>query len=218
MKNFPSAKPNSSTRASAGIPDEHLPVSDVYFHFMSIVTRTGDNGYTGLVGGSRAPKSDPRLHAIGTVDELNATLGAALAESGVAGDLRGQLQKLQHLLFRLGADLASPMGLRKMKRIEPAQTRDIERWIKLLEKELPPLAAFILPGGTKAGSALHLARTVCRRAERWTVALSKSAGLRPVDGVNPEAIIFLNRLGDYLFLAARKVNKKGGVEEQKAVY
>ncbi|MFA6039566.1 MAG: cob(I)yrinic acid a,c-diamide adenosyltransferase [Candidatus Peribacteraceae bacterium] len=194
---------------------------------MSIVTRTGDNGETGLVGGSRIPKSDVRLHAYGTVDELNAALGMALASTpllpkGEGGRGKGgrgegeqitkQLISLQHLLFRLGADLASPMHVKKTKRIEPMHTTEVEGWIEALEKKLPPLTSFILPGGSKAGGALHLARTICRRAERWTVALAE------FEEVNKEAIVFLNRLGDYLFLAARGTNHDATIKEEGVEY
>ncbi len=179
---------------------------------MSIVTRTGDNGETGLVGGKRIPKSDLRLHTYGTVDELNAMLGMILTGPEVTGNRRDQLQRLQHLLFRLGADLASPMDVTKTRRIEPTHVKEIEKWIDTLERVLPPLTAFILPGGSKAGSLLHFARTITRRAERWAVALSVS------EPVNKEAIVFLNRLSDYLFLAARQVNRDAGMEETTVVY
>ncbi|MEK7218643.1 MAG: cob(I)yrinic acid a,c-diamide adenosyltransferase [Patescibacteria group bacterium] len=187
---------------------------------MSIVTKTGDNGETGLVGGSRIPKSDVRLHAYGTVDELNATLGMVLAEPGLPPPLKDQLTEVQHLLFRLGADLASPMDVKNTKRIEAVHTKELEEWIAHLEETLPPLTFFILPGGSKAGSALHLARTVCRRAERRAVALSQtsSAGVRPADEVSPQALIFLNRLGDYLFLAARYANRKASIKEVGVEY
>lgn len=205
---------------------------------MSIVTKTGDNGDTGLVGGGRIPKSDVRLHAYGTVDELNAFLGAVLAslhfplspdpfpprgqgESlrpvppspvGEGLGVREHVQRLQHLLFRLGADLASPATVKNTKRIGKEHTEEIEGWIRELEAALPPLTQFILPGGTRAAAQLHVARTVCRRAERWTVALSE------FEDVNREAIVFLNRLSDYLFLAAREMNRAAGAEEAKVIY
>jgi cob(I)alamin adenosyltransferase len=178
---------------------------------MTIVTKTGDGGETGLVGGSRVPKSDIRLHAYGTVDELNAFLGAVLA-GDVSEPIRAQLGRLQHLLFRLGADLASPKTVTHTKRIEPAQTKEIEGWIAALESSLPPLDTFILPGGSRVAAQLHVARTVCRRAERWAVALSE------FEDVNQEALIFLNRLGDYLFLAARETNRAAGGKEVIAEY
>lgn len=178
---------------------------------MSIVTRTGDNGETGLVGGSRIPKSDIRLHAYGTVDELNATLGMVLAEGTLPEEIRRQMLRLQHLLFRLGADLAAPMTV-KTRRIENGHVKETESWIKPLEVTLSTLTSFILPGGSKAGSALHLARTICRRAERWTVALSE------FEEVNGDALIFLNRVGDYLFLAARFVNREAEVRETEVQY
>lgn len=178
---------------------------------MSIVTRTGDNGDTGLVGGSRVPKSDVRLHAVGTADECNAALGIVLAEA-LPAQLHEQLVALQHLLFRLGADLASPMDAKGAKRIDASHVRNVESWIEELERTLPPLTSFILPGGSPAGSALHLARTICRRAERWAVALAE------FEEVNRHALVFLNRLSDYLFLAAREANRSAGAEEQKVQY
>lgn len=179
---------------------------------MSIVTKTGDGGETGLFGGKRIPKSDIRLHAYGTVDELNALLGEVLALR-VSDALRPQLLRLQHLLFRLGADLAAPLEDRvQTKRIDATHIAEVEGWIDQWESSLPVLRAFILPGGSPAGSALHVARTVCRRAERWTVALSE------FEQVNPSAIAFLNRLGDYLFLAARETNRGDGSEEITAEF
>lgn len=179
---------------------------------MSIVTRIGDNSETSLADGSRIPKSDIRLHAIGTVDELNAAVGMALAEGNLPETLPDQLSKLQHFLFRLGADLASPMTVKDAKRITATHTKEVEGWIDALESSIPPLAAFILHGGCRAAAQLHVTRTVCRRAERWAVALSE------FEDVNREALVFLNRLGDYLFLAAREVNRGAGVEEVKVEY
>lgn len=178
---------------------------------MTIVTCTGDDGTTGLVGGDRLPKSDVRLHATGTVDELNALLGTVLS-GDIPDDLRLQLLRLQHLLFRLGADLSTPMHIKNGKRVEPTHTKLVEEWIHHLEHGLPPLTAFILPGGVTAAAQLHVARTVCRRAERWAVALSE------FEEVNREALLFLNRLGDYLFLAARETSRLAEAKEERAVY
>jgi len=179
---------------------------------MSIVTKTGDDGTTALGGGKRVMKSDLRLHAYGTVDELNSILGQVLSSDALGTNLRNDLQRLQHLLFRLGADLAAPMDVQNTKRIEAAHVKELETWIARLEGMFPPLTAFILPGGSEAGSLLHVARTVCRRAERWAVALSESVE------VNRQALLLLNRLGDYLFLAAREANRKSGAGEVKAEY
>lgn len=165
----------------------------------SIVTKTGDNGTTGLLGGSRVSKASPRLHAYGTVDELNAIIGVALAEEDLPAALRAHLSALQHILFRLGADLAAAASL-PIKRIDAEDVGLIDEWIASLDSPLPPLQHFIVPGGCRAAALLHCARTVCRRAERWTIALAKK------EQVNPQARVFLNRLSDHLFLAARSAN------------
>lgn len=178
---------------------------------MSIVTKKGDSGDTGLVGGGGTSKSDIRLHAFGTVDELNALLGAVLA-SDVLPSTRTQLERLQHLLFHLGADLAAPISVTLEERINPSHVGEVEGWIATLEQSLPPLSHFILPGGSAAAARLHVARTACRRAERWAVALAMR------ERVNEQALVFLNRAGDYLFLAAREVNRATGGEEVKAAY
>lgn len=180
----------------------------------SIVTKTGDNGTTGLLGGSRITKSSPRLHAYGTVDELNAIIGIVLVEKGLPSALRDHLSTLQHILFRLGADLAAAASL-PIRRIDTEDVILIDEWIASLEYPLPPLQHFIVPGGCRAAALLHHASTVCRRAERWAVALAEK------EAVNPQARIFLNRLSDHLFLAARSANahkKKDDVrvEHQRA--
>lgn len=175
---------------------------------MSIVTRTGDKGTTGLFGGKRLSKSDPRLHAYGTVDELNAVLGITLAEKEISEEIGKQLTIVQKLLFRVGADLATPLESKaNVLRMTSEQTKEVETWIKKLENDLPPLTRFILPSGSRTGSLLHLARTVCRRAERWIVALGEQ------EEINPEVQIYLNRLGDYLFLVARTANREAGMAE-----
>lgn len=165
---------------------------------MSIVTRTGDNGTTGLFGGSRLPKTDPRIEAIGTVDELNAALGVALATDGLPSVLSAQILRIQTILFTLGADLAAPDAQVHTERLLPAHAALLEEWIASLEHSLPPLRTFILPGGSPAAAQLHLARAICRRAERTLIAVN----------AHPEhGRIFLNRLSDYLFLAARHVQQ-----------
>lgn len=179
----------------------------------SIVTKTGDKGTTGLFGGERVPKDSPRIEAYGTVDELNACLGVAIAEETMPSALKAQLTEVQHLLFRVGGDLATPPSKRvKEDRIAKEHTEQIEAWIVKLEASLPPQMKFLLPGGSKPSAALHLARTVCRRAERRVVTLARK------EDVNPEVRLFLNRLGDYLFLAARKANVELGEEETEVLY
>ncbi len=179
---------------------------------MSIVTKTGDKGVTGLFGGARVSKDSVRLHAYGTVDELNAVLGMALAE-GMPDESARQLQWIQHLLFRVGADLATPMeSAAKTRRVGKIHTEKIGRWIGEYETLLPAQTAFILPGGARAGAALHLARTVCRRAERWTVALGKE------EQINREVATCLNRLGDYFFILARFVNRQSGKGDVEVKY
>lgn len=176
---------------------------------MKIYTKTGDRGTTGLVGGSRVPKTDLRIVAVGDVDELNATLGLVLASS-LPPDLGGWLQSLQHRLFDLGAELATP-NLEKFDHrfITDEDVEQVEKWIDAMEADLAPLQNFILPGGGTASAQLHLARCVARRAERSVIALAEQAEIRAV------AIRYLNRLSDMLFVAARTVNHREGVEDIK---
>ena len=172
-----------------------------------IYTRTGDAGTTGLVDGSRAAKDCARLIAIGEVDEANSAIGVAIVALG-HDPLAAALTHIQNDLFDLGADLAtpgddfapSPMVLR----IVPAQVVRLEEEIDTMNDAMPPLTSFILPGGTPAAAALHLARTIVRRAERATVTAMHGTG------VNPAALAYLNRLSDYLFVAARHVNAQAG--------
>jgi len=173
-----------------------------------IYTRTGDKGTTALATGERRPKHDLRIEAYGTVDETNACLG--LARLHTAGEpIDTMLGRIQNDLFDLGADLATPESDKPLKheplRVVEAQVDRLEREIDELNGELESLRSFILPGGTPAAAALHLARTVCRRAERLTVELST----RPGEIVSPAAVKYLNRLSDFLFVAARWVNDKG---------
>lgn len=174
---------------------------------MKIYTKKGDAGETSLFGGTKAKKSNIRISAYGTVDELNSTLGMVL--SFTISDMGKKiLSQIQNDLFIVGATLATP-DLEK-SRIEPVgetQTRQLETWIDSLDDELPPLKSFILPGGGGAGSVLHFARTVCRRAERETVRLSES------EEIPSDAIIYLNRLSDLLFVLARYENKMQGEKE-----
>lgn len=168
---------------------------------MKIYTRTGDRGETSLFGGARVPKNDPRIDAYGTIDELNSCLGVVLA---VAPD--AQLLAVQRDLFEIGAHLASP-GTSRFAGVETSRIEELERGIDAMEAELAPLKSFILPGGTPAAAQLHVARTVCRRAERLVVALHDD------DPATASSIAFLNRLSDYLFVAARHANHKRGVED-----
>jgi len=175
---------------------------------VKLYTRTGDAGETSLFDGTRAPKSDPRVDAYGEVDELNAWLGLARASS-IAPDLVAELVHLQRDLFALGAQLADPAD-KIAARVTKATLADedvarLEELIDRMETELPPLRRFILAGGAPAGAALHVARTVCRRAERRIVALDP-----PVD---PVLLRYVNRLSDLLFVLARVANHRAGVAE-----
>jgi cob(I)alamin adenosyltransferase len=175
---------------------------------VKLYTRTGDTGETSLFGGTRARKDDPRVDAYGEVDELNAWLGLARTSSTDA-DLTTELEQLQRDLFALGAQLADPAD-KIAARVTKAALADedvarLERLIDRLEGELPPLRRFILAGGASTGAALHVARTVCRRAERRIVALDP-----PVDAV---LLRYVNRLSDLLFVLARAANHRAGVPE-----
>lgn len=167
-----------------------------------IYTRTGDDGTSGLVDGSREAKSSARFHAIGEVDELNSAIGAALVVAPAA--VAAELHRIQNDLFDLGADLATPgedFGPSEMVlRIVPDQVAWLETAIDAHNAALHPLTSFILPGGSECAARVHLARAIARRAERACVALAKEAP------VNPQAIAFLNRLSDYLFVLARAIN------------
>lgn len=168
-----------------------------------IYTRTGDSGTTGLVDGSRIPKSSPRIAAIGAVEEANAVLGLALLDIETPA-WRAMLSVIQNELFDLGADLATPDGIDGALRIIPAQVDRLERDIDGLNEGLEPLRSFILPGGSRVAAALHLARTIVRRAEREMVATAEGMW------INPIAIAYLNRLSDHLFVLARAANADTG--------
>ncbi len=172
-----------------------------------IYTRTGDDGTTGLVDGSRVPKHAARMAAIGAVNEANSALGLALVV--LDGEAAADLRRLQNDLFDLGADLATPgedfapsaMALR----IVPAQAEWLEARIDALNESLEPLRSFILPGGSEAAARVHVARAASRRAERAMTALAAE------EPVNPAALVFVNRLSDYLFVLARTLNPQGDV-------
>jgi cob(I)alamin adenosyltransferase len=174
-----------------------------------IYTRTGDDGTTGLVTGERRPKHDLRIEAYGTVDETNACIGLVRLHTGQDTILDAMLARVQNDLFDLGADLATPENGKPQRRvplrISDAQVERLEQELDGLNEALSPLRSFVLPGGAPAAAALHLARTVCRRAERLVVALND----KPDEEVSPAAIKYLNRLSDFLFVAARHANQRG---------
>ena len=175
-----------------------------------IYTRTGDDGTTALGTGERRPKYDLRVSAYGTVDETNAAIGVARVHLGGAAELDRMLGLIQNDLFDLGADLAVPQreGKAERLRVLPTQVERLERDIDTLNAELAPLASFVLPGGTPAAAYLHLARTICRRAERVMVELAAQPG----EAVSETAIQYMNRLSDLLFVASRSQNNKGGAD------
>lgn len=175
---------------------------------MKIYTKAGDDGTTGLLGAGRVSKDAPRIEAYGTVDELNAVLGLARSTGGLDADADALVARLQDELFAVGAALADPDPA---GRFHNSVTEDfasrLEAEIDRLETELPALTQFILPGGSPAASQLHLARTVCRRAERLVVRLGQSPG----GAVPARVVAYLNRLSDFLFVLARAVNHRSGV-------
>ena len=178
---------------------------------MKIYTRTGDRGETGLFDGTRVAKSDSRVATYGDVDELNAWLG--FVRAGLSDhQLGGMLERIQRDLFALGARLADPTSRIAARVTKAAVTSEdiarLEQWIDELETELPPLRRFILSGGSASGAALHVARTVCRRAERAMVALGP-------DAVEADLLTYVNRLSDLLFVMARAANRRGGAAESE---
>lgn len=173
---------------------------------MKIYTRTGDSGSTGLFGGPRVSKDDIRIEAYGTVDELNAFLGAARAVSDVPG-VDERLAKIQHELFSIGAELATPKADEHgLQVVGDLHVVCLENWIDEYESELPPLRNFILPAGSPASSAVHVARAVSRRAERRVVTLGTEIEGSVSDGL----IRYLNRLSDFLFVLSRYLNHANG--------
>jgi cob(I)alamin adenosyltransferase len=175
---------------------------------MKIYTKKGDAGETGLFGGSRVPKDDLRIRVYGSLDELNAVLGVCLTGKDVPEKLRERLVRTQAELFQLGAELATPRGKAlPIAALDDPETETMEREIDAMEKELPPLKTFILPGGTKVSAELHLARTVSRRAERELVTLNRAEPQRPA------VLRYVNRLSDYLFVCARYANLKAGTQD-----
>jgi len=179
-----------------------------------IYTRTGDDGTTGLVDGSRASKADARMQAIGDVDEANSAIGVAVASLGEAGGndaIVSDLRRIQNDLFDLGADIATPAKAdddfapgEMSLRIVPGQVTWMEEAIDAANADLEPLASFILPGGSQAAAQTHLARAITRRAERALVAAADETA------INPAAMHYINRLSDYLFVLGRKLNQAQG--------
>jgi cob(I)alamin adenosyltransferase len=172
-----------------------------------IYTRAGDGGETSLGDGSRVRKLDCRIAAFGTVDELNAVLGVVLAEPGLPERLLGPLEQIQNDLFDVGADLSVPFGVTDRLRVEQPAVDRLEQLCDELNADLPMLKSFVLPGGTAAAAYLHVARTTCRRAEREALAADDEYG------INKLVLTYLNRLSDFLFIAARSANAEAGRDE-----
>lgn len=183
---------------------------------MKIYTKTGDNGETALYGGTRVSKSSARVESYGNIDELNSFIGSAKAEI-TDEKVLSQLKKIQFDLFTVGSESATPTDKltlangksRLSLMISETEIQELESWMDAFEEELQPLQYFILPGGGKAATSLHICRTVCRRAERSLVFLNES------EKVRPELLTYLNRLSDYLFVLARYVSK---LNEEKEEY
>jgi cob(I)alamin adenosyltransferase len=178
---------------------------------VKLYTRTGDDGTTGLFSGARVSKDHPRIEAYGTVDELNSHLGLAAAACGehrFERRLREIVGEIQSRLFDIGADLATPEGARneaKIMRLDDRHVEEAERWIDEIDGSNAPMRHFVMPGGTELAARLHVARCVCRRAERLMVTLNHA------EPVTPAAIRYVNRISDLLFAAARRANKEAGV-------
>jgi cob(I)alamin adenosyltransferase len=179
---------------------------------MTLYTRSGDDGTTGLFGGQRVGKDHPRVEAYGNLDELNAAIGVALAActGDAAADLRAILADVQSHLFDVGADLATPEGSAhesKVTRFAPRHVKRIEAWIDEIDETNEPMSSFVLPGGTELAARLHLARTVCRRAERSMVTLART------ETITEAAVVYVNRVSDLLFAMARRANRDAGVPD-----
>jgi cob(I)alamin adenosyltransferase len=176
-----------------------------------IYTRTGDDGSTGLANGERRAKCDARVEAYGDVDETNSAIGLARLSTATIPELDAMLERIQNDLFDLGADLATPPSEKPLGyeplRIAPVQVARLEQEIDALNARLSPLRSFVLPGGSAAAAALHLARVIARRAERRMVALAASG-----ESVGEPALHFINRLSDFLFVAARVANNDGAAD------
>lgn len=173
---------------------------------MKLYTKTGDDGTTGLLGGKRVKKSHQRVCAYGEVDEVNASLGVAIA-TGASEEMAAALTKIQGDLFVIGAELADPEGKYAIHRVGDADVARLEKLIDRYVDRAPALQTFVLPGGTPLAAALHLARVVCRRAERAMVALGET------ESVSPSVTTYMNRLSDLLFAMARAANEAAGVPD-----
>jgi cob(I)alamin adenosyltransferase len=174
-----------------------------------VYTRTGDDGTTALGSGDRVPKDSPRIAAYGAVDEVNSCVGAAIA-AGLDPSLETRLSAVQNELFHLGSDLCVPEAgkqRRPVPTIEPRHVEALERWMDEMSAELAPLENFVLPGGTPGAALLHVARAVCRRAERDAIVLSRS------EPIGASVVAYLNRLSDALFVAARYENRKRDIPD-----
>jgi cob(I)alamin adenosyltransferase len=181
---------------SGRAPDEPVRLTRIY-------TRGGDRGETSLGDGSRVSKLDRRVAAFGAVDELNAQLGVALADAELPAAFGPLLRRIQNELFDLGADLSVPLALEGRLRVTQEQIDELERTCDAFNEPLAELKSFVLPGGTRAAAQLHVARTVCRRAEREALAAAEEVA------VSPLALVYLNRLSDLLFVLARAANPEG---------
>ena len=180
--------------------------SDEPVRLTRIYTRGGDHGETSLGDGSRVSKLDLRIAAYGTVDELNSLIGHALA-TAVPDALADTLRRVQNDLFDVGADLCVPLEVEGRLRVKQSQVDELEHLCDRFNEDLPELRSFVLPGGSELAARLHVARAVCRRAEREGLA---AAGVHDVD---PLAVVYLNRLSDFLFILARTANALAGVDE-----
>lgn len=175
---------------------------------MKIYTKGGDKGKTSLFGGERVEKNNPRLEAYGTIDELNSILGFAIANE-LHSKTKNIILNIQNNLFVIGAELATPANVKSnaIKSIQSYEIKNIEDYIDEIELELKPLSSFILPGGSKSASLLHMARTVCRRAERRIIEVDLE------EKINPDIIVYINRISDLLFVLARFENHSSSTPE-----
>lgn len=173
----------------------------------NLYTRTGDTGQTSLVGGSRTSKADIRLHTYGTIDEISSHLGLMAAMSSVTDEIKGQIHIIQHKLFNIGTYLATPDTTQPPRGLTADDIATLEGWIDVIDEQNPPQRTFILPGGSPGAAQAHVARTVCRRAERLLVEMNAATPIAP------EVIRYVNRLSDYLFAAARQINFMAGVAD-----
>jgi cob(I)alamin adenosyltransferase len=194
--------PISDTDTAKTQVDTAPAAAPTFHRLTSIATRTGDDGTTGLANGSRLPKSDPRIEAIGQVDELNSQIGALLTES-LSHEIRSLLVNVQHDLFNLGAELAWP----DQTQITQDHVLALDQVLARVNNQLPPLTEFVLPGGTRAAAQAHVCRTVCRRAERNLIRLGEA------DLISTRLVQYLNRLSDLMFVLSRQINRSAGQAE-----